>query len=391
MLLSRVWTDRVNRNYLYAFVKDLSFFGAVLVPFFTDWGHLTLFQVQLIQSWFSLWVFILEVPTGAVADKLGRKHSIALGSLIIALAALVYGSVPRFEIFLLAEFIFAVGFALTSGADQALLYDTLVEEGREGESKEVLGRANSFHLAGMMFAAPIGSFFASRFGINAPMLLSSIPYFLAALIGISIQEPQLRSTQDESTRYLAIVKRGFAAMKNNRVVRTLTIDSVLVSAAVYFITWFYQPLLSNLSFPLIYFGLVQAFYLAVQIFVSSHFALFERLLGKDSSYLRNSALLTTLAFTLVSLFPHYLTVFVFVVVAGGIGYTRSTYIAHLAHASINSRERATVISSIGMVRRLVLIILNPLIGYLATSSLSLALFLVGLIPLATLFIKKDPS
>ena len=81
--------NRIHKNYAYAFFKDFAFFTAVLVPFFTQWGDISLLQVQLLQSWFSLWVFILEVPTGAVADKIGRKHSIALGSLIVALAVLL--------------------------------------------------------------------------------------------------------------------------------------------------------------------------------------------------------------------------------------------------------------------------------------------------------------
>lgn len=387
-MLKRLWTDRVNRNYLYAFFKDFSFFGAVLVPFFTDWGHLTLFQVQLIQSWFSLWVFILEVPTGAVADRIGRKHSIALGSLIVGLACLLYGSIPRFEIFLLAEFIFAVGYALTSGADQALLYDTLVQEGRENESKQVLGRANSFHLAGMMAAGPVGSIIAARFGLNAPLLMSSIPFFLASAIGWSIPEPRVDSHTNASTRYLTIVKRGFSSMRDNRVIRTLAVDSVLVSAAAYFVLWLYQPLLTSINFPLIYFGLVQAFLLATQILVSANFTLLEKVLGAGKRYLVSSAVLVTLAFLLVALYPHLATVTLFLAIAGGIGYTRATYIASLAHQHISSRERATIMSSIGMLRRFALIVLNPVIGYLATGSLPLALVVVGLLPLGTLLIKE---
>jgi len=87
--------NRIQKNYAYAFFKDFSFFTAVLVPFFTKWGNISLFQITLLQSWFSFWVFILEVPTGAIADKIGRKHSIVLGSLIVALAVLLYGSFPH--------------------------------------------------------------------------------------------------------------------------------------------------------------------------------------------------------------------------------------------------------------------------------------------------------
>lgn len=351
-------------------------------------GHISIFQIQLIQSWFSFWVFILEVPTGAVADKIGRKHSIALGSAVVAIAIIIYGSFANFYSFLLAEFIFAIGYALCSGADQALLYDTLKEQGREGESKKILGRADSFHMLGMLLAAPFGSLIAAKFGLNAPQLASSIPFFLAAAIGYSIREPRIRSDQ-ETPKYIDIVKKGFRTIKENKVVRTLAIDSVLVSAASYFVVWFNQPILKSIGIPIIYFGLAHSFLLLTEIFVSSNFQFMEKILGSGKKYLKTSALLVVLGFFLVALFPNLWTVLLFIALVGGIGYTRGTYIVSIANKYIDSRERATVLSTIGMFRRFGLIIMNPFIGYMADRSMSLALILIGLLPLGTLFIKEE--
>ncbi len=375
---------RLWLNYAYAFFKDFAFFSAVLVPFFTTWGGIALAQVQLIQSWFSLWVFILEVPTGAVADTIGRKHSIALGSLIVSLAVLLYGSFPRFEVFLVSELLFAVGYALTSGADQALLYDTLKEEGKEKESVKIFGRANSFHLLGIAVAAPIGSLIAGRFGLNAPMLASSIPFFIASIIGWMIPEPATHTQESQSPRYWDIIRKGLVILRTDPWVRTLALDSVLVAASAYFVMWLYQPLLGSLGVPIFFFGFAHASYLAAQILVSSNFSFFEKILGSAHHYLRASALITTFFFTVVALYPHIITVILFLLFAGGVGLTRATYIVSVANASIPSQERATVLSSIQMLRRFALIILNPFVGMTADYSLRLALFLVGLLPLGTL-------
>lgn len=370
----------------YSLFKDFAFFSAVLIPFFTDWGHITLFQVQLLQSWFSLWVFIFEVPTGALADKIGRKHSIALGSFIVACAVLIYGSLPSYPIFLLAEMLFALGYAFTSGADQALLYDTLKSEGREDDSKKMLGRADAIHLLGIGLAAPIGSLLATRLGINAPMYLSAIPLLTAALIGWSIKEPKIHSEGSESPKYLEIVRRGFGQIKHSLLLRALALDSVMVSAAAYFVIWFYQPLLQRLGIPLIYFGYFHTLLLAVEIGISSNFALFEKFFGRDHHYLRSSAIVTALSFILVAIYPSLVTVIILVVIGGGIGLTRATYLTAIASKHIGSRERATVLSTLGMFRRLALVILNPLIGFIATGSLSLAIFIVGLLPLGALLV-----
>src|SRR5258708_34388272 len=86
----------IYQYYAFAFFRNLSFYSAVLIPFFTLWGHISLGQTQLLQSWSMLWIFLLEVPTGVIADRFGRKYALALGSIIVAVAVLIYGSLPYF-------------------------------------------------------------------------------------------------------------------------------------------------------------------------------------------------------------------------------------------------------------------------------------------------------
>lgn len=387
MTLRSWWVDPINKIYVYAFFKNFAFFSAVLVPFFTDWGHISLFQVQVLQSWFSIWVFVLEVPTGAIADKIGRKHSLIMGAIFIALATIIYGSIPSYSIFLIAEFLFAVGYALNSGADQALLYDTLKSQGREHESKNIMGKADAIMLSGMMVAAPLGSLIASKLGLNAPQILTAIPMLIAGLIAWSIPEPKIHS-DSEATKYLDIIKQGFASIRSNPIIATLAFDSVVVSSAAYFVVWFYQPFMKSLGIPIAYFGLAHALLLLSEILVSSNFSKLEILLGTGKSYLKNSALLVTCVFLLSAIFPHPLTLLLLIVIGGGIGYTRSTYISSLANKYINSRSRATTLSSIGMIRRLALVPLNPVIGAIAVYSLPIAFAVVSLFPLSSFFIKE---
>lgn len=390
MWLAKLWNNPINRLYTFALFKHAAFFSAVLVPFFTEWGGITLFQVQLLQSWFSIWVFVLEVPTGALADRIGRKHSISLGSLIIALAVIVYGSVPNFYVFLLAELIFAIGYAFVSGADQALLFDTLKVTGRESESKKVMGRYDATYLIGMTIASATGGLIASKWGLNAPQYATAIPMLIAAVVGFSIPEPKIHSDSQQK-HYLQIVRGGLSVIKKNSVVRSLAIDSVLVASAAYFVVWFYQPVMMKLGIPIAIYGLVHSVLLLSEIAVSSNFPLFERLLGEGEKYLKNSAILVTLSFALMAVLPSVYTLAVFVIIGGGIGYTRAIYITALAQTHIDSDIRATTLSSIGMLRRLALVVLNPVIGAIATSSLYLAIFVVGLLPLLSLFIKSEES
>jgi len=377
---STVW-----RYYLFCFLKDFAFFSAVLVPFFTEWGHISLGQVQILQSWFMLWIFLLEVPTGTIADYLGRKYSLALGAIVVAIAALIYGSVPRFEIFFLGEFFFAMGIALISGADSALLYDALKEEGKEQESKKVFGKAHSFHLLGIFISAPLGGFIASRFGLNAPMLFSAIPFILAALVAWSIKEPTVHEKTSESKRYIDITKKGFSYFRNHKTLRLLAFDAIVVSSAAYFVIWLYQPLFISMKVPVVYFGWFHALLVGVEILIASNFVRLEKFFGSGKAYLRFTAIITSTAFFMVAAFPNIITVVLLIILAGSFGLTRLELMFAYMNRFIPSEQRATVLSSISMFRRFALVLLNPVIGFTADHSLRLALVLVGLLPLLVFF------
>lgn len=375
--------DTVRLYYLFNFLTSLHFFAAVLVPFFTEWGHISLVQVTILQSWFMLWIFLLEVPTGAVADYVGRKYSLALGTFVIAAAVLVYGTIPKFEVFLFAEFLFAMGVALISGADEALLYDSLKEQGRESESTKIFGKAQTFDLLGMLAAAVGGSFLASKFGLNAPLLFSAIPMILGGVLALVIREPKIHEVS-ESKRYLTIAKRGLSYLYHHKDLQCLALNAMIVSSAAYFVIWLYQPTLRSINIPIIYFGFAHALLISIEILVTSNTSRFEKIFGSTEGFLNFSAIVTAASFILLAAKPNIITIALFLIFAGGFGLTRLKIMSGYMNKLIPSSERATVISSISMFRRVGLVFLNPLIGYTADSSLRLALLVVGILPLLSL-------
>lgn len=142
--LSFMQKNQIQKYYYgFSFFKDLFFVSGVLIPFFTQWGGISMFQVQFLQSWFMFWNFILEVPTGVVADYFGRKKSVILGLIFYGIGVLIYGFIPSFYMFLVCEFILALGVALMSGADKALFFDSLKDIGEEKECKKLFGKAYS--------------------------------------------------------------------------------------------------------------------------------------------------------------------------------------------------------------------------------------------------------
>ncbi len=380
----------ISRYYAFVFFINLHLSASVLVPFFTDWGHISQSQIQLLQSWFMLWIFLLEIPTGVVADYLGRKFSLSLGAIATVCGLILYGSVPQFWAFLVGEFLLALGYALMSGADSALLYDALKESGQEERSKEVFGKAHSIKLGSFLIAALIGGPVAAKFGLNVPMLVTSIFCCIAAGIALTIKEPSIHEGPSESRRYIDILKSGFSYFYSHKKLRAVAIDATIVASATYFVLWLYQPMLQRLNVPIVFFGLFHASLAGIQILVAANFVRLERFFGSPTNFLRFSAAATAFAFILLALFPHMVTLVLFIMLAGGFGLTRIEYMLAYMNKLIPSAERATILSSIGMFRRLSLVLLNPFIGFIADASLRYALFAVGLLPLL-LFFFKTPS
>lgn len=97
--------------------------------------------------------------------------------------------------------------------------------------------------------------------------------------------------------------------------------------------------------------------------------------------LRFSAMSTALTFLIVAVWPNLITVALWLVLAGGFGLTRMELMSAYMNKYIASEERATVLSSISMLRRLALVILNPIIGVIFDRSMSWALVAAGVLPL----------
>lgn len=135
------------RNVRYFLMFRTSYFARFYYPVFTllylDYG-LTLSQFAMLNVVWAATIVISEVPSGAFADTLGRKKLVILSSVVmfveIAMIAIVPTSDPNlvFIVFMVNRILSGLAMALASGADEALAYDTLKEQGKEDVWPRVL-------------------------------------------------------------------------------------------------------------------------------------------------------------------------------------------------------------------------------------------------------------
>lgn len=368
-------SSNINKMYLFKFLTGMHFFAGVLIPFFTQWGGITFLQVMLLQSWFVVWISILEIPTGAVADTLGRKASLILGAAFQIAAVVVYQWRPDFKVFLLGEFLWAFAFAFISGADQALIYDSLKQTGNEKTSKSVLARFSSLELGAIMLSAPIGSLIAERWGLQATVLCMAAPFSLAFLVALALDEPAPKPGPRKP--YFQMLFDGLRYFLGHPTLRCLAFDSISISILSFMCIWLFQPALTNLGVPLGVFGFVTAGITGAQILIMNQFDRLERWLGGRKRYLLFSALIPGMAYILLGTSLQPGLAIAAIVALTGFGLSRSVLLANYMNKHIESHHRATVLSSVGMARQLSVAVLYPLVGLLAQWSLRGTFIVLG--------------
>ncbi|MBD3204654.1 MFS transporter [Candidatus Woesearchaeota archaeon] len=384
--MRKTYKSNIKKLYLFIFFSSMHFFGGILIPFFTDWGNINFTQVMILQSWFMLWIFLLEIPSGVLADYIGRKKTLIIGAAAGIVCPLIYSSFPNFFIFLIGEMFFALSASMYSGAGEALIYDSLKIIKQTKKSKQVFGRLQSFKLAGILVSAPVGSLIASNFGLRAPMFLVAVPLTIAFFIGMTLKEPETTSKRSEN--YLKILTRGTDFFKKNKILKLLTFDMVSIAAIGYFMIWFYQPMLEKAGIPIKFFGFVHAVFSLSQIIILNNYLFMEKVFGSKKNVLLFSSLITGFMYILGGLFSNPLAVLSAIIIGGGFGLARRPLFTSYMNKYIESSERATVISTISMFQRLVLVIVNPIVGFLAEMSFDFTLILLGILALLFALISR---
>lgn len=348
--------------------------SGVLIPFFMIWGGLSFFQLMILQAWFSLWIVVFEIPTGALADQIGRKKTILLGILANILGIILYVMTPSFGMFLLAELFWALAQALFSGAKEALLYDTLVDHGRPELSKKTFSKSKMAHALALMISAPIGSYIGGKLGFEWPIILMIIPLVLSGLFLFFIPEPRHHKKEES---LLGQMKAGWRFFSNHVSLKIMAFDMVTLWSLAFMIVWFQQLVLIRIGVSESLIGWFVAYGLAVQFLCLWAYPALERILGSKRKVLFLTGVFPGIGFLLLALYPSVMSVLIALLLCSGFGLTRRTIYSSYMNKMIESHHRATINSFINMGIHVSGFLIKPIFGYLADLRLSFAFIGLG--------------
>ena len=352
------------------------FFMVPIAVLFWQENGLSMTQIMILQSIFSILVVILEIPTGYFADVYGRRKSLILGALMMAIAMFVYSISNGFWDFLIGEIFFALAISLISGADSAFVYDSLRDLGREKEYQKVFGNIIFYGLIALAVSNIIGGL-VGKINLRLPWQIA-IPFFsLAVLIAISMQEPR---------RYKAIIKKGYFleilrilkfSLVENQKLKWLIIYSGVIFGFNQSVLWTYQPYFQLGGVDILYFGFIFASFQLVAAFTSKYAYFLEERIGQKFSLVMLVVLLAG-SFLLMSNFV-FLFSFSFAFLQQFVRGFREVVIKDYINKIATSDIRATVLSVESLGGRLIYALVVPFVGWIVdVYSLLQALFILGI-------------
>jgi len=242
---------------IFAFLKMALFPMAIITLFWKDQIGLSLSDILLLQAIFSVATVVMEYPSGYLSDRLGYRCSLLLASLLGISGWATYTVAGSFATVLLAEIQLGISYAFISGADSALLYETLRSQGREDEYLRHDGHMTAWAQAGEA-AGAIGAGVLYAWLPLLPFLLQVAVWVAAWLICQRLREPAERLPEPIVSHWHEA--RGIArrALIETPALRWALLFGALLGLASFFPVWLVQPYMQEQGVPLAWFGPVWA-------------------------------------------------------------------------------------------------------------------------------------
>ena len=354
--------SNIKKNYIYLFLSNAGLSNAIWVLFLAYRG-MSLVEIGLLESIFHLTSFAMELPTGIIADKFGRKTSRIIGRLMAFISTVIMIKTFSFSGFALALAIQAISYNLESGAGDALIYDTLLTLKEEKRYMKIKGIQEIFYQGASIFALLAGGYTATYSYEAAYKITLAIN--LAALIqALYFVEPTIHQDKEKNQNKITMlghIKNSICAIKNNRKIITY-IMFIEGFSILYTTTYFYiQNYFKSLGHTEFWIGSLIATASLLSILGSANAYKIENLLGKNGLIV-TSGMFSLVLFALIGFSELEALGFILLSIVESLLFvTFSDYINQL----IPSENRATLLSFQAMIFSIMMIIIFPSVGWIA--------------------------
>ena len=337
----------------------------------------------------SLWgiivgtMFLTEIPTGMIADRLGRKRAINIALGLQVLGEVIYIFSKSYGPFAVAAAIGGLGFAFGSGCVEALVYDSLRAGGREAEMSRAMGFIEAARKLANLLAFAAGGLLVTnltRERFVVAIILTACAVGVGFLISFTLHESPIERGEEDKDGSLKLLIDGIQMLRASKLFRGLVLLSLVTVPFRDYLGSLYQPHFVDAGVPPLWFGLSLSLASGLGILASRYAYWLEVRLGTQMSLLLATALPGVLYLAMASIAHPAFSVFIFCALVGSMSL-RGPIFAGQLNAHIESKNRATVLSLISMFSGIYVSLVGLLIGRIADASVPYALAAMGVVVL----------
>lgn len=288
----------------------------------------------------------LELPTGAFADIFGRKSSTAFGYLLWAFSYLLIFATSGFSALVFATLLGGVAESFLSGSLEALVFDSLKQDKREGEFSKILSKNGVLFQFGLAISTFAGGFLYSIHW-SLPYIACVISNSSAFLLSLWMIEPQIDSVSFTFRNYIRQIKEGSAHAFAGKEVAWMSLFYVCVSAITRTNNlYFFDFMLVSIGLPTQLRGIVGA---SIRIF---NVVILSTLLKNEKLFTRKRSIYFFPILMILCFLPGVLYTGWWAVpfIAGSVmaGTARWIILTKYTNEMFESKYRATAISALSM-------------------------------------------
>jgi len=240
-LLKESARGSIIKYYLYKSTKAVEFYRPIMYLFFLAQG-LNFTQIAILEAIYNLTTLLGEIPTGYIGDRVGRRNSLLIGTVTIAVTLFGIGLSESFLALAVLYVCWSAGYNFRSGSEDAWLYDTLTDDLSEDEFAHVRGRGESAALAVGAGAAIVGGYLGS-IDLSYPWFVAAAVTGFGAVVLLTLDEPETYKKTDTDDlsfrRTVGIVKQ---ALSKRNLRAFILYYYVLYAAVTYLVFVFLQPI-----------------------------------------------------------------------------------------------------------------------------------------------------
>ena len=365
---------------LVKFLAGLYFYSPYMTLYFLDRG-LNYIQINSVWGIIVLTMFLTEIPTGILADRIGRRKAVQAAIFLQFVGEFLFLFITQYWLLVIDAVIAGLGFAFGSGALEALVYDQLSAENRPDQMKKVMGRLNGATYLGFVISFGLSGFLvqrATQTNIRNAILYTTIAVGLAFLLTLTLKTEKTPGDLSANPQPLIVVKEGFRLLQRNKTLRRLVLLSILTIGFWDYLANLYQPYFQKIGVPDAFFGPTMALASIAAFLAVNKVQLLEQKIGAQWGLLV-ATIAPGIIYLVLFINPFPWIGVLAIIFFRGLNALKNPLFAAYHNRQIASHHRATMLSFISMIAGGYTAVMGLIIGAIAEYSLTSAFLFAGLL------------